>query len=105
MAGRLAGERRIVIAAYDGISLLDLSGPLAAFSIASKFACDRCLRLDYKCSVVSSRGGKIKTADGVTLLTDPIRTLDRTTIDTQPARLLAIFIVDAADEPLTTPDN
>jgi transcriptional regulator GlxA family with amidase domain len=83
MAGRLTGERRIVIAVYNGVSLLDVGCALESFRIASEFACARCLRLDYKCSVVSSRGGKVKTADGVVaILTDSIRTLDRMTIDT-----------------------
>src|ERR1700752_1266736 len=82
MAGRLTGERRIVIAIYDGVSLLDLSGPLSAFRLASRFASSHRLRLDYTCSVVSSRGGKVTTADGVVVLTDSIRTLDRATIDT-----------------------
>jgi transcriptional regulator GlxA family with amidase domain len=83
MAGRLTGERHIVIAVYNGVSLLDVGCALESFRMASDFACARCLKLDYKCSVVSSRGGKVKTADGVvTLLTDSIRTLDRVTIDT-----------------------
>ena len=30
-------SRRIVITAYDGISLLDLAGPLEAFRVASTF--------------------------------------------------------------------
>jgi hypothetical protein len=29
--------RRIVIAAYEGVSLLDLAGPLEAFQVASGF--------------------------------------------------------------------
>jgi transcriptional regulator GlxA family with amidase domain len=82
MAGRLTRERHIVIAAYHGASLLDVGATLESFRLAADFACARCLRLDYKCSVVSSRGGKVKTTVGVPLLTDSIRTLDRATIDT-----------------------
>ncbi len=36
----------------------------------------------YKCSVVSVRGGPVKTADGMALVTDSVRTLSRTQIDT-----------------------
>ena len=36
----------------------------------------------YKCSVVSVRGGHMKTANGVALVTDLVRTLSRTQIDT-----------------------
>ena len=59
--------RRIVIAAYEGVSLLDLAGPLEAFQVASRFGGSRESRVTYECSVVSIRGGPLKTADGVEL--------------------------------------
>src|SRR5260370_41998494 len=76
--------RSIVFTAYDRISLLDLAGPLEAFRIASTFGgSSPSGRLGtYECSVVSVRGGPVKTADGVALVTDPVRTLHRTQIDT-----------------------
>jgi transcriptional regulator GlxA family with amidase domain len=82
MASRLKPERRIAIAVYPGVSLLDLGGPLEAFRVASEFAGTRGRRLNYKCSVVSSRGGQVPTADGVPLITESIRSLDRIEIDT-----------------------
>jgi transcriptional regulator GlxA family with amidase domain len=82
MVSRLKLERRIAIAVYPGVSLLDLGGPLEAFRVASEFAGTRGRRLNYKCSVVSSRGGQVPTADGVPLVTEPIRSLDRIEIDT-----------------------
>ena len=82
MASRLKPERRIAIAVYPGVSLLDLGGPLEAFRVASEFAGTRSRRLNYKCSVVSSRGGQVPTADGVPLITESIRSLDRIEIDT-----------------------
>jgi transcriptional regulator GlxA family with amidase domain len=79
-----ANSRRIVFTAYDRISLLDLAGPLEAFRIASTFGgSSPSVRLGtYECSVVSVRGGPVKTADGVALVTDSVRTLHRTQIDT-----------------------
>jgi transcriptional regulator GlxA family with amidase domain len=78
----VAKERHIVLAVYDGVSLLDLSGPLEAFRVASAFGQNRIRRVHYKCIVVSSRGGQVDTADSVSLLTQSIRSLDSTEIDT-----------------------
>jgi transcriptional regulator GlxA family with amidase domain len=64
---RLPKARRIVIAVYEGVSLLDLAGPLEAFQVASGFGGSRESRVTYECSVVSIRGGPLKTADGVEL--------------------------------------
>ena len=75
-------SRRIVITAYDGISLLDLAGPLEAFGVASTFGGPHGRLATYECSVVSVRGGPVKTAAGVALVTDSVRTLSRTQIDT-----------------------
>jgi transcriptional regulator GlxA family with amidase domain len=77
-----AKSRRIVITAYDGVSLLDLAGPLEAFRVASTFGGPRADRMPYECSVVSVRGGPVQTASGVVLVTDSVRTLSRTQIDT-----------------------
>src|SRR5215469_9678982 len=55
LTSRLKLERRIAIVVYPGVSLLDLGGPLEAFRVASEFAGNRVRRLNYKCSVVSSR--------------------------------------------------
>ena len=52
--------RRIVIAAYEGVSLLDLAGPLEAFQVASSFGGAGESRVTYECSVVSIRGGPRK---------------------------------------------
>ncbi len=75
-------ERHIVLAAYRGVSLLDLGGPLEAFRVASAFGQSQKRRANYKCTVVSSAGGQVDTADGVPLGTQSIRSLDRAEIDT-----------------------
>src|SRR6202171_3148110 len=74
--------RRIVFAVYEGVSLLDLAGPLAAFRVASGFGGSRESRVTYECSVVSIPGGPLKTADGVELVTESVRSLGRDPIDT-----------------------
>jgi transcriptional regulator GlxA family with amidase domain len=74
--------RRIVIAAYEGVSLLDLAGPLEAFQVASGFGGAGESRVTYECSVVSIRGGPVKTANGVELVTKSVQSLGRDPIDT-----------------------
>ena len=74
--------RRIVFAVYEGVSLLDLAGPLEAFRVASDFDGSRGSRVTYECGVVSIRGGPLKTADGVELVTESVRSLGRDPIDT-----------------------
>lgn len=78
---RTSTPRHIVFTAYEGVSLLDLSGPLEAFRVASDFAL-KGQRLSYECTLVSSRGGLIKTADGVELNAKSMRSIDHKPIDT-----------------------
>ena len=73
---------RVAIAAYDGVSLLDLSGPLETLRLASTHPNHLGTKLAYDCHVVSVRGGTVMTADGLGLVTQPLATLDRTSIDT-----------------------
>ena len=73
--------RRIVFAVYDGVALFDLSGPIEAFRIATEAALKQPPKA-YECIVVSSRGGRVRTASGVDLITKSLRTLAGTTIDT-----------------------
>src|SRR5215470_17876873 len=65
--------RQIVFTVYDGVSLLDLAGPLEAFRIADAFSDSLGRHAPYECSVVSSRGGSVMTADGVEINTKPTR--------------------------------
>ena len=73
---------RVAIAAYDGVSLLDLSGPLEALRLASTHPNHLGAKLAYDCHVVSVRGRTVLTADGLELGTQPLSTLDRIPIDT-----------------------
>jgi transcriptional regulator GlxA family with amidase domain len=78
---RASTSRRIVFTAYDGVSLLDLSGPLEAFRVAAEFPLKE-QRTTYECIVLSARGGRVKTANGVDLDTKSARSISDKTIDT-----------------------
>ena len=73
---------RVAIVAYEGVSLLDLSGPLEALRVASTHPNHVGASLIYKCSVLSVHGGLVMTADGVGIATEPVSALDGHTIDT-----------------------
>src|SRR5579864_4978271 len=75
-------HRNVVVTAYQGVSLLDLSGPLEAFRVAAAFAGPGKDARSYHCTVVSARGGRVQTADGVELITQSIRKLRGSQIDT-----------------------
>jgi transcriptional regulator GlxA family with amidase domain len=78
----MSSTRRIAIAAYHGVSLLDLAGPLEAFRLASALSAHDRASPRYECVVVSSRGGAVRASDSVQLVTEPIRALDGKPIDT-----------------------
>jgi transcriptional regulator GlxA family with amidase domain len=73
---------RVAIVAYDGVSLLDLSGPLESLRVASTHPNHIGASLIYDCSVHSARGGPIATADNVPIVTEPLTALDGQAIDT-----------------------
>src|ERR1700761_8222085 len=78
---RPSTSRHIVFTANEGVSLLDLSGPLEAFRVAADFALKE-RRTSYECTVVSSRGGRVKTANGVELNVKSMRSIANKPIDT-----------------------
>jgi transcriptional regulator GlxA family with amidase domain len=78
---RRSTPRHIVFTAYEGVSLLDLSGPLEAFRVAADFAI-KGQDTSYECTVVSSRGGHVKSADGVELNAKSVRSIANKPIDT-----------------------
>jgi transcriptional regulator GlxA family with amidase domain len=73
---------RVAIVAYEGVSLLDLSGPLEALRVASTHPNHLGASLIYESSVFSVHGGLVMTADGVRILTEPLSALDGQAIDT-----------------------
>lgn len=78
----MLAKLRIAIVAYEGVSLLDLSGPLETFHVASFFAGENGSKLDYECVIVSSQGGVVTTSAGVKILTKPIKVIRGLEVDT-----------------------
>jgi transcriptional regulator GlxA family with amidase domain len=72
---------RVVILAYDGVNLLDLSGPLGALYYAGARP-DLPWRPRYDIVVASLRGGMVRTTNGLALETRPLGELDGLGIDT-----------------------
>jgi transcriptional regulator GlxA family with amidase domain len=73
---------RVALVAYEGVSLLDLSGPLEALRVASTFPNHNGGSLIYECSVLSVHGGLVMTADGVGIATEPVGALEGNALDT-----------------------
>src|SRR5262249_58137878 len=70
------------VVAHAGASWLALGGPVGASRVASAFGGPGERRVAYDGSVVWFRGGRVKTADGVGMVTESVRSLGRTPIDT-----------------------
>ncbi|MCA1323695.1 GlxA family transcriptional regulator [Herbaspirillum sp. alder98] len=64
---------RVVLLAYDGMNLLDLSGPLQVFATANRLHAKGDL---YRLQVVSARGGVIHTNAGLPVATEALAQLD-----------------------------
>jgi transcriptional regulator GlxA family with amidase domain len=75
----VANPRVVVFTAYDGMRLLDLTGPLDAFALANDLAKGLS---PYRLCTVSVGGGAVHTSSGLVLWTEQISTLDDTAIDT-----------------------
>ena len=73
--------RCALFVAFEGMGLLDLTGPLTVFWSASKFMEERG-RHGYARHTVSLDGGPILTAEGVTIETTPISQFEGVEIDT-----------------------
>jgi transcriptional regulator GlxA family with amidase domain len=73
--------RRTLFVAYEGMGLLDLTGPLTVFWSASKFM-EQQGRHGYARHTVSLDGGPVLTAEGVAIDTAPISRFDAAEIDT-----------------------
>jgi transcriptional regulator GlxA family with amidase domain len=75
----LANARVVVFAVYDGMRLLDLTGPLDSFAIANDVAKGPA---PYALRTVSVNGGPIRTSSGLLVSTEPLSALDGAAIDT-----------------------
>jgi transcriptional regulator GlxA family with amidase domain len=73
--------RRALFVAYEGMGLLDLTGPLTVFWSASRFM-EQQGRHGYARHTVSLDGGPVRTAEGVSIDTAPIAQFAGAEIDT-----------------------
>src|SRR6516164_5302681 len=73
--------RQALFVAFEGMGLLDLTGPLTVFWSASQFM-EQTGRHGYVRHTVSLDGGPILTAEGVTIETTPIAQFESAEIDT-----------------------
>ena len=73
--------RQALFVAFEGMGLLDLTGPLTVFWSASKFM-EQSGRHGYARHTVSLDGVPIVTAEGVAIETTPIARFDNAEIDT-----------------------
>jgi transcriptional regulator GlxA family with amidase domain len=77
----MSNSPTILFLAYEGMGLLDVTGPLTVFWSASEFMVARG-HAGYTRHIVSLKGGLIRTAEGVALDTMPIDKLADVTVDT-----------------------
>jgi transcriptional regulator GlxA family with amidase domain len=74
----MSAPRRVVVVAFPGVQVLDVTGPVEVFSQANRVS----ERERYRLELVSSEGGPITTSSGIKLIAD--RALDecRGAVDT-----------------------
>lgn len=70
--------RHIALIAFDGVQILDLTGPASVFAAAS----DAVGRACYQVHILSPQGGAVTAGSGVRLLTDAIGDADPACFDT-----------------------
>jgi transcriptional regulator GlxA family with amidase domain len=76
-----ARARLVVFTAYEGMRLLDLTGPLDAFALTNDLHGADGPR-PYVLRVVSVHGGPVRTSSGLALVTEPLAALEDASIDT-----------------------
>src|ERR1039457_1319151 len=74
-------RRLIAFAAFEGMRVLDLTGPLDAFSLAN-VARGPGAQASYSLRVISERGGPVGTSSGLAVSTESLSSLDDAEIDT-----------------------
>ncbi len=70
--------RHIALIAFDGVQILDLTGPASVFAAANEAAG----RASYQVHILSPRGGVVASGSGVRLLTEAIGEADPAAFDT-----------------------
>ncbi len=73
---------RVAMLTYDGVNLIDVSGPLQAFQTAGRLAREAGLPTPYELRILSAAGGAVTTSPGLPIVTEPLEALDGQPIDT-----------------------
>jgi transcriptional regulator GlxA family with amidase domain len=74
-------DRVIVFAVSDNVRILDLAGPLEAFTAANWVAAPD-QKVGYRCVVVSPQGGAVTTSSGAVLHSEGLASIDISATDT-----------------------
>jgi transcriptional regulator GlxA family with amidase domain len=74
-------SRLVVFVIYDGVRLLDLTGPFDALSLPNEMHPSG-RPSPYVLRVVSERGGLVSTSSGLAVATEPLSAVDGASIDT-----------------------
>ncbi|XXZ33189.1 helix-turn-helix domain-containing protein [Sorangium sp. So ce321] len=98
MAMTFAETRLVVLLAFDGVSLLDLAGPLEALTVAATLGAPGATA-PYRMVVASMAGGHVRTTTGLGVAAEPLATLDDAAIDT-----LIVPGSGPPEDPATPPD-
>src|SRR2546430_2031238 len=77
----MRAARQVVFIAFDGVSSLDVSGPLSVFAGATYFLKAQ-QTPGYDCTIVTLRGGAVTTDLGTAFLSKPAAELSRRKCDT-----------------------
>ena len=72
--------KRIVILVFDGVNLLDASGPAQVFTQANAVIANQ--RINYQIKLTSKHGGLVASNSGITIDTTALKNMDVSQIDT-----------------------
>lgn len=75
-------NRQVLIAAFEGVNLLDLSGPMQAFAACGPVPSPVGGEEGYVVAAVSVEGGMVTTSTGLAIYTLPLADIDPGAIDT-----------------------
>ena len=92
--------RTILFLAFDGVTDLDLVGPIQVFSTASSAGEQGSGQPIYTIVVTSIAGGMVRTRSGLTIGTQPLAEVDMDTVDTIVVPGGRSSLEDEAEQPL-----
>ncbi|MBR0896732.1 DJ-1/PfpI family protein [Bradyrhizobium tropiciagri] len=76
---RKAGKRNVVILAFQGVTLFDITGPADVFDVASRYLAEA--GSEYQVQVASIEGGLVRSSCGLALDSRRVESIDPAAID------------------------